>query len=103
MERIALEASPMAAPRTVRLGYRRVELTEVEMSKTDPLGKNSIPPDAKTHRTSPIEQKTQASRPVSSGVVKRGDRRDTHPRYSTGKNKMKNGGRPPAADRTRKR
>ena len=56
-----------------------------------------------TGRTTPVELKTQASRPQGAGVVKRGDRRDMHPLYSTGKNRAKPGQRPPAADRTRKR
>ena len=39
-----------------------------------------------TGRHSPQELHTQATRPVSAGGgVKRGDRRDMHPSYSTGK------------------
>jgi hypothetical protein len=49
-----------------------------------------------THRTSPNELQTQASRPVSSGTVHRGDRRDTHPSFSTGK-----GGRGSTAGKAR--
>lgn len=53
-----------------------------------------------THRTSPNELQTQANNPQGNGVLHRGDRRDTHPSYSTGKGgrgstagKARNGGR----------
>ena len=53
-----------------------------------------------THRTAPVELQTQTSRPTSSSTVHRGDRRDTHPSFSTGKGgrgstagKAPNGGR----------
>jgi hypothetical protein len=54
-----------------------------------------------THRTSPQELTTQVNRPQGPGAgIHRGDRRDTHPSYSTGKGgrgstagKARNGGR----------
>ena len=54
-----------------------------------------------THRTTPNELQTQANRPVGPGAgIHRGDRRDTHPSFSTGKGgrgstagKARNGGR----------
>ncbi len=56
---------------------------------TQSRGRTSIPKPISskaTNRTSPIEQKTQTSRAVSPGAgIRRGDRRDTHPSYSTGK------------------
>lgn len=39
-----------------------------------------------THRVSPNELYTQANRPTGPGAgIHRGDRRDTHPSYTTGK------------------
>ena len=50
-----------------------------------------------THRTTENEQSTQASRPQGpGGGVQRGDRRDTHPSFSTGK-----GGRGSTAGKAR--
>lgn len=54
-----------------------------------------------THRTTPNELTTQVNRPQGPGAgIHRGDRRDTHPSYSTGKGgrgstagKAPNGGR----------
>ena len=74
-------------------------------SGIDPAGVSAITGDGQivnpTHRTSPIELQTQANRPVGPGAgIHRGDRRDTHPSFSTGKGgrgstagKARNGGR----------
>jgi hypothetical protein len=59
-----------------------------------------------THRISPQEVRTQANRPMGrgsgSGALHRGDRRDMHPLFSTGKNKVKGGKRGPIGNSTRK-
>ena len=56
-----------------------------------------------THRISPQEIRTQANRPIGSGGgLKRGDRRDMHPLYSTGKDKSQGGRRGPIGSSTRK-
>jgi hypothetical protein len=59
---------------------------------------------APTHRISPNELRTQANRPVGSGGggLHRGDRRDMHPLFSTGKDKVKGGKRGPIGRSTRK-
>lgn len=52
---------------------------------------------APTRRSKQIEQKTQTSRSVKAGAgIHRGDRRDTHPSFSTGK-----GGRGSTAGKAR--
>ena len=76
------------------------------MAKSDPStgkparGRTSITgsdlPVSATRRHTEAEHKTQASRPVSSGAgPRRGDRRDMHPLYSTGKTHTKGGKRGP--------
>jgi hypothetical protein len=45
-----------------------------------------------SHRWTDQEKRTQATRPVKAGTVKRGDRRDTHPIY-TGNNRKAARGR----------
>ena len=56
-----------------------------------------------THRISPNELRTQATRPIGNGGgVQRGDRRDMHPLFSTGKDKVKGGKRGPIGRSTRK-
>lgn len=72
-----------------------------------PRGRTSISDKvskvAPTTPHTPIEQSTQANRPVSAGAgPRRGDRRDTHPLYSTGKDKVKGGKRGPIGNSTRK-
>lgn len=58
---------------------------------------------APTHRSKPVEQLTQANRPIGPGAgIHRGDRRDTHPLFSTGKNKSQGGKRGPIGNSTRK-
>ena len=58
---------------------------------------------APTHRHKQVELRTQANRPIGNGGgVQRGDRRDTHPLYSTGKNKSQGGKRGPIGRSTRK-
>lgn len=65
----------------------------VKTSKADPespakpkRGRTNIPgpqTEAPTHRTTPVEQKTQGTRPVGPGAgIRRGDRRDTHTLYT---------------------
>ena len=66
----------------------------------------SIPPQdvSATRRHTQIEMETQANRPVGSGGgVKRGDRRDMHPSYSTGKNNRDGGRSGPLGASGRKR
>lgn len=47
---------------------------------------NPAVPEATTGRHAEAELRTQANRGITAGAgVKRGDRRDTHPSYSTGK------------------
>lgn len=72
-----------------------------------PRGRTSITDKisdvAPTKRHTPIEKSTQANRPVSAGAgPRRGDRRDMHPLFSTGKNKVKGGKRGPIGNSTRK-
>ena len=57
-----------------------------------------------THRISQNELRTQANRPMGGkgGGLHRGDRRDMHPLFSTGKNKVKGGKRGPIGASTRK-
>jgi len=63
---------------------------------------SEVGPQMGTHRRSPTELKTQANRPQGNGTLRRGDRRDTHPLHSTGKN-ARAGGKPGASSRnTRK-
>lgn len=58
---------------------------------------------APTHRAREVEHKTQANRPVGSGAgPRRGDRRDMHPKFSTGKTHSKGGKRGPIGRSTRK-
>lgn len=78
------------------------------MKHTKPArGRTSITsrdlPVAATHRRTENEHKTQANRPVSSGAgPRRGDRRDMHPKFSTGKTHSKGGKRGPIGRSTRK-
>ena len=72
-----------------------------------PRGRTSITsrdlPVSSTRRRTENEHKTQASRPVSSGAgPRRGDRRDMHPKFSTGKTHSKGGKRGPNGRSTRK-
>jgi hypothetical protein len=47
---------------------------------------DKVDPNIATHRHTENELRTQATRGITAGGgVKRGDRRDTHPSYSTGK------------------
>ena len=58
---------------------------------------------APTHRHKQVELLTQANRPVGPGAgIHRGDRRDTHPRFSTGIDKRAGGKRGPIGASTRK-
>jgi hypothetical protein len=45
------------------------------------------------------EEKQESTRPVGPGPAHRGDRRDTHPRHSTGIDKRKGGKRGPSTRR----
>ncbi len=64
---------------------------------------DKLNPMAPSKPHTPIENKTQANRPVKAGGgLKRGDRRDMHPLYSTGKNKSQGGKRGPIGASTRK-
>ncbi len=59
--------------------------------------------EAKTGRHTPIEQKTQVSRAIGNGAgTKRGNRRDMHPVFSTGKTKSAGGKPGPSGRSTRK-
>jgi hypothetical protein len=61
-------------------------------------------PESSTGRHTPIELKTQVSRGVSpGGGTHRGDRRDTHPSFSTGKVNRDGGRSGPLGASTRKR
>jgi hypothetical protein len=57
-----------------------------------------------THRISPVEARTQTNRAIGGkgGGLHRGDRRDMHPLFSTGKDKVKGGKRGPIGASTRK-
>jgi hypothetical protein len=57
-----------------------------------------------TGRISPIETQTQTNRAIGrgGGALHRGDRRDMHPLFSTGKNKSQGGKRGPIGRSTRK-
>jgi hypothetical protein len=55
-----------------------------------------------THRTSQNELRTQTNRPTSSGVLHRGDRRDTHPTYTGNQKHRARGNTPRANVATRK-
>lgn len=71
-------------------------------SPTNGVPEGNVPPIAlqivnPTNRTAPIEGETQTDRPVGPGAgIHRGDRRDTHPSFSTGK-----GGRGSTAGKAR--
>ncbi|HEX8915022.1 MAG TPA: hypothetical protein VF796_21900 [Humisphaera sp.] len=87
----ATKANPDAAAGTGKAKRGRTAQT------TNPVG--PLP----THRSSQNELKTQANRPIGNGGgVQRGDRRDMHPLYSTGKNKTVGGKRGPIGASTRK-
>lgn len=79
----------------------------MKSSKSAARGRTAITdkklPASATGRRTDNEHKTQASRPVSSGAgPRRGDRRDMHPLYSTGKTHSKGGKRGPIGASTRK-
>jgi len=75
--------------------------TKAARGRTSITGKVVDPAPTKRHK--PVEQFTQANRPVNAGAgPRRGDRRDMHPLFSTGKDKVKGGRRGPIGASTRK-
>jgi hypothetical protein len=67
------------------------------------VGKDALQKVAPTKRHTINEKMTQASRPVGAGAgIRRGNRRDTHPLFSTGKDARAGGKRGPTGRSTRK-